>query len=153
MPATRTWLVRVSEFPFGISDRVLGIVQADSRQAAEAKAKDHYGDRTVVEMSHESPYQPERTRLPPRGLQPPVSRRPMTADEAQMARAVACGPRIHDRALKATIRALHARSLGPDRTITEPEAATLRLAVLEYAPQLPKHIVAMAEDHNKAGAA
>ena len=149
--ADKTWLVRPSLYPFGISNEVLGIVHAADRETAAQKAKDHYGARTAVELAVEPIPNSAERRLPPRGIQPPVERRPMTADEAQMARAMACGPKILDRGLKATIRTLHARSLGPDRTITEPEARSLRLAVLEFAPQLPKHIVAMADA--KAGAA
>lgn len=74
-----------------------------------------------------------------------VPTRPMTADEAQMARAVACCDRLRGHPSKSRMRMLHVRSLTAGRYITAVEAAELRSLVILFASKLEPRIVEMAK--------
>lgn len=154
--SSKSWNVRPSRFPFGVSVEVLGVVDGVDRRDAQQKAEDLYGRSVVVELVHAGQNSPERNRVSRQngsdGIQRPLPGlhhvqsplRDMTADEAQMARAAASCPGLSKSREKSSIRMLHARSLTANRTITELEAARLRAVVLELSAQLPDHIVMLA---------
>jgi hypothetical protein len=151
---SRTWNVKPNRFPFGTSVEILGTVNADTREEACKKARDHYGADVVVQLAH-SPNSFEHSRIGRPGhfdsrprsgglLSVPIARRDMTSDEAQMARAAACCRLISGSKDRGTIRLLHARSLSANRTITDVEAQRLRACILEFRAELKPEIVALA---------
>jgi hypothetical protein len=138
-----TWNVRVSGFPLGAPGEVVGVVIAADRAEAEQKARDHFGAGYVTERATSSGADLHGLARTPRP-RPDSTRRPMTASEAQMSRAVACCPMVRWSKHRAAMRALHARSLTHDRSISEGEATTLRACVVAFAAQLPASIVELA---------
>jgi hypothetical protein len=148
---SKSWNVRPSRFPFGVSDQVVGVVSGDTRADAEKKATDLYGRNVVVELVHAGSNSSERNRSRQSGSIPrPASAmgnerlRLMTADEAQMARAVGSSPALRRHPNRGVIRLLHARTFTAARGITEPEAQLLRTMVRELQAHLPAAVVEMA---------
>ena len=83
--------------------------------------------------------------LPPAFDRRDVVTRPMSADEAVMAREVACCPMLRGHPAKARMRMLHVRSLESGRWIVAHEASELRALVLLFASKLPAHVVELAK--------